>query len=484
MNYINKAMELAPITLVLTVVIYTMAFFLLRRKRPKQPIIRYFVEAVFVSYVIFILILTLFEYRFGGSVGFSVNLRPFKTFQDASQYGSTLVLKQYVLNIIAFLPIGFLLPVVFPKAMAKWKRVFLVALLVPLAIETIQFFLGRVTDIDDVITNFSGTLTGFSFYILLEGGLCHFAFWKGICTAEQISSKKNHLIAIAMIILTWTVPAGYVIVDELSEFGYIPQTYYTLPKNVDINMDVSEERQSRMVYVEKPRSAREEDLAALQKTLFLEGSITKDLDEGYRLEEPSRGVIMNADGTWRYYQNIENKGKQESNVDAHIPDDEQCQLLAKSILDKIGMDLVSSLKFDKIENIFCIEQAEGRQEYEYLIGKRVIYRSNSEENEAVRGEVYVELGEEGIITGIYDNRKWYEPLRSMTIISQAEAIERAKHKGTKGPTMKNMKITHIEGDYYQEWRKGHLRPVWMIEGTYLDQKGQPQQWQAMVDAMK
>ena len=71
-----------------------------------------------------------------------------------------------ILNIVLFIPFGFLLPFIWKKA--TWWRVLLVGLLVSIAIESLQyaFHLG-CCDVDDLIHNSAGTLLGLGLRTLL-----------------------------------------------------------------------------------------------------------------------------------------------------------------------------------------------------------------------------------------------------------------------------------------------------------------------------
>ena len=69
-------------------------------------------------------------------------------------------------NIGIFFPVGF-----FPALLWRgwrWWKVLLLGLLTSCAIECIQFFIGRSTDIDDVILNTTGAVLGFGLYALLR----------------------------------------------------------------------------------------------------------------------------------------------------------------------------------------------------------------------------------------------------------------------------------------------------------------------------
>ena len=62
-------------------------------------------------------------------------------------------------NFLMFVPLGLFLPFVFPKL--QKKKVFVFALIIPVFIEIIQPVIGRSFDVDDVILNFLGIMSGY-----------------------------------------------------------------------------------------------------------------------------------------------------------------------------------------------------------------------------------------------------------------------------------------------------------------------------------
>ena len=62
-------------------------------------------------------------------------------------------------NIAMFLPLGFFLPFVTEKV--NRKNIFTAAIVVPFIAELLQMVFGRSFDIDDLICNFIGIVTGF-----------------------------------------------------------------------------------------------------------------------------------------------------------------------------------------------------------------------------------------------------------------------------------------------------------------------------------
>ena len=66
-------------------------------------------------------------------------------------------------NVLLFTPMGMLLPIVFKRCNSLLKSV-IIGTVISILIETVQFFLGRSADIDDVILNAFGTALGFAVY--------------------------------------------------------------------------------------------------------------------------------------------------------------------------------------------------------------------------------------------------------------------------------------------------------------------------------
>lgn len=69
-------------------------------------------------------------------------------------------IKNTVLNIVLFIPMGFLVPAIW-KNYRSLKVMALMGLALSISIEILQIFTFRLTDIDDLITNTAGTLIGY-----------------------------------------------------------------------------------------------------------------------------------------------------------------------------------------------------------------------------------------------------------------------------------------------------------------------------------
>lgn len=81
--------------------------------------------------------------------------------------------EQYVLNIILFLPLGFLAPLLW-NSWRQENRVILLGFAVSAAIEILQMFCGRATDVDDLLMNTMGAMFGYLFFCWCQRQLLSF----------------------------------------------------------------------------------------------------------------------------------------------------------------------------------------------------------------------------------------------------------------------------------------------------------------------
>lgn len=95
----------------------------------------------------------------------SVNLVPFRTISSyLGGLSADSVLNIYG-NILVFVPFGIFIPAIWVKH-NNLKSMILLGISISLFIEITQLFVGRSSDIDDVILNAIGVVIGFIFYTL------------------------------------------------------------------------------------------------------------------------------------------------------------------------------------------------------------------------------------------------------------------------------------------------------------------------------
>ena len=150
------------------VFIITTMLFLRRNPKTLSPII--FVYVAGIVYLTFLIREPRPIYRF--------MLSPFSAAKEAIELGGPWLfagirvvkpelLEGIILNILLFIPFGYLLPLVWKKA-DQWWKVMLAGLLTSLFIEAMQMVLHRgFADVDDLINNTIGTLIGWICYTVL-----------------------------------------------------------------------------------------------------------------------------------------------------------------------------------------------------------------------------------------------------------------------------------------------------------------------------
>ncbi len=138
-------------------VVFLLMMFVLKKRRDFSW--RYVAELFFCIYGVSLLKLVgIFSMRYSFEGIKNYNLIPF--------VGSSFI--PVLLNFLLFRPYGFLLPLVFPLRKWNWKKVLCIGVATSLCIEILQLFGGRYAEIDDVILNALGAVTGYLIYACIS----------------------------------------------------------------------------------------------------------------------------------------------------------------------------------------------------------------------------------------------------------------------------------------------------------------------------
>ena len=130
---------------------------------------------LFLMYLALLVYFLFFAESFGRTDpktrGYSYNLVPFKEISRFWIYREKLGIRAMMLNIVGnivmFFPWGFGLPLLWKKRQSVLSSLLSCALL-PVFIETVQLFIERSVDIDDLILNFAGGMIGAAGYFLIR----------------------------------------------------------------------------------------------------------------------------------------------------------------------------------------------------------------------------------------------------------------------------------------------------------------------------
>ncbi len=135
------------------VIIYMLCYF----KKNNKNHFRW--SLIFVLYLFLVIMVT--------GIGSIFDIYDFKTMQFIT-IDHTFVLIPFksginmssILNIIMFMPFGFLLPMIFTDY-KQLNKVIILSIVTTILIETMQLFTGRICDVEDIIMNVSGAIIGF-----------------------------------------------------------------------------------------------------------------------------------------------------------------------------------------------------------------------------------------------------------------------------------------------------------------------------------
>lgn len=149
------------LVIVLSIIIILRIAFILKSER-RFAIYEEIFKLLFIAYV-----LVLFELVSSQDVSIigGTNLVPFREI-FRYKFGSVSFYKQVVGNIVLFIPLGY-----FASYYCKIKKISIISLvvmLISLIIESVQHFIGRSFDVDDILLNVVGGIIGFLIYISLS----------------------------------------------------------------------------------------------------------------------------------------------------------------------------------------------------------------------------------------------------------------------------------------------------------------------------
>lgn len=166
--YLQLNIPKAKWILVFGIVFMTMFFVLMKRGCVKQyeNFVVTTVFGVLLSLIVsFVFVMTLF--RIPGKEDVSFRLKPFESYWIVAE-GNIEVMLQIIINIVMFIPIGFLLPCCF-KLYENYSYVLITVVIVSISIELFQLiFKIGLFETDDVINNVFGTMIGLGIYVLTK----------------------------------------------------------------------------------------------------------------------------------------------------------------------------------------------------------------------------------------------------------------------------------------------------------------------------
>lgn len=468
MRYILSVLPVIPIALLVSVAIYVVIYNVLKKKREKPDKAHVFVEIMLIGWgIMFIYVTQLMS--FGNGMGARINMQPLRLFFTAFRYGSNNAsgVWQFFLNIIMFVPLGFLYPIVFKKH-RNWHSVLIVSFICTAATELVQLITHRGTDIDDIIANILGGLCGFAVYLILVGLVNCIKHRK-----VDISKYKMRLaIGFLIIALIAGVFGGLRLCDGSSKYGSL---YYghLMPTDVDIRIALDDRQYERPVYKYSEQVSLQDLENKLKSITGFEGDWKEENNLGetyYSLfGDDTQVVFIHPYNTWsvHYEYAVDSESKIDNPIDERVALDK-----AWEYLDSYDIGPLDVVYDEEIKYNFSDEN------YHFYFSP-----IETDKDTKIHGTVSLTIGKDGRLISISDDRIWCVFVENADCISQVECINITTEVGC-GNWQEKAVVNGVEESFAFIPDTGYLIPTWKITGYLNADGGQQLEWIPEIDAVR
>ena len=153
--------DIWPMLIIILVIICSLRVAYLIVKHKKFQLHKEMLALIFIVYILCLFhVVTFQDNNYGVS--------NFVPFQEIFRYdiGTDKFMKNVMGNILLFIPYGFLSSYYLDNK--KFSVITILTVITTLTIETVQYYIGRVFDIDDIILNLLGSIVGFLIFVGLD----------------------------------------------------------------------------------------------------------------------------------------------------------------------------------------------------------------------------------------------------------------------------------------------------------------------------
>jgi glycopeptide antibiotics resistance protein len=425
------------------------------RKRNKLaiPVGRLLLYAVFIIYIVVVVGATMLRYRmhsFSGEMGEIYPL--FYSYKEAWNHFSAREWRNIILNIMMFVPFGFLLPLVLKKFQAFWKT-YLAGFIFAFLIEMTQLLLNLgICELDDLMDNTVGALIGYGLYRFFM-----FVVKKWKKQETKLLPTVYFQIPILIVAIVFITFFG---TYEMKELGNLPSSYIVRQKDVNVTteLDFSTEENTAMVY-----RTSVTDVAGTRKVAEeIFGRLGSGIDES-RIDVYEDEVLYWSEGDNRLSIWVHYAGKTYNftNMSARFYDDDNEK---ENKLNATESELLQAL-----ENMGVVvpegsifESKSG--EYQFTVDKIV------KDGKMYDGSIRYEYTTDGIISSLINTVIEYEEYKSFPIISEKEAFDRLEAGYFLWYGSNDLEVLGVELSYELD-TKGFYQPVYAFSVMWDDLEG-------------
>ncbi len=452
MGIIRMNLVLGVIGVLGILVIFILGYFIIYKKllggKKKIDRRKFIVGSLLVLYIIMVTGVTFLNR--GSFFKGETNLHFLSSYREAWNSGTLRNWQMQIFNIIMFMPLGFLLPLIDEK-FQNIGRTFIVGLIFTILIETIQYITGfGIFELDDIFNNLVGAILGYSIIMSIL-----------ILVKSEKNKGRKFIKYISPLILVVLIFSGTYIVYKNQEFGNLEINYdYRINmKNVEIIESLDLDKSNRKVPIYKaPKYDKELAHKFVVESFKDMGIDTEDIDiiqysdNGvYTIHgEPGYSIWLNyLDGSYTYADfSQHDEGIEALNV-------EEEKVIGE--LKKFNIDIPKKAKCTKSEN----------GDYIWTVEK------NASGDILLDGTVSCQYYDDNSIKEINNSLVKYTKVREISIINEEQALNRIKEGRFKyfNEDINKIELIDIKLDYHLD-SKGYYQPIYIfnaiVDGDIYD----------------
>ncbi len=396
----------------------------------KRQSIKYILLAI---YLIIVFIATLLSRE---SASYEVSFQLFSSYRYAWNNFSISEWRYIILNILMFVPIGFLVPLVSVKMRSFYKTT-LFSLFFTLLIETSQLMSHRgIFETDDILNNIIGGMIGYGLFTLF-----HY-FYSHIIKTDKKPKWKIILAQIPLVLTIIVFTTIFVVYDQ-QELGNLKENYNQVIDMSDVSISLINEldNSNNNNYVYIIHSYTQEECAQIVQTIYKNlntsiDTIVEDVNSYIYTSIDNQIITMNNDGTYQY---------------GTLSDESSSQLTSsniKALLKRIGIEIPDDITITQEDNLYSMfVDMESKGDY------------------MLNGTIDIQINDNQI-TYINYNVVSFDTYKEVPIISASEAYQMINDgyfiTDHINYLPNNMDIKYL-GIRYHEDSKGYYQPVYTFQ---------------------
>ncbi len=398
--------------------------------------------AVFLCYLIVVIGATLGR---TGSYQGNASIYPFSAYKEAWNNVSKVLWRNIILNILMFIPIGFLLPILSSRFKKAW-RTFLFGFLFTFGIELIQHYTSRgVFEIDDIIGNTIGTMIGYGLNILL-----FYVVEKLRNRNSSITGRKVLVFQIPLIITIVLFSSIYLVYSK-QELGNLSFDYIYKYNMSDIHLEshIPLSDLEEKAYVYKANIATKDETLKLANDILKKFNTEVDKKENKYFDDTASYKSVSGDhSVWIDYKGatvwfIDYSQREVELYEGY--NEEQ----VKSILEDYNITLPKGITFEN--------EGEGRY---------IFTADMNDSNEGfINGIISCMITKGGKLLDYNNNLIQCEKYKEYDIISEQEAFDKLKEGKVNHIFLyeepKSIDVQGVELDYILD-SKGYYQPTYLF----------------------